>query len=249
MFGRAFRFGIPVLSTGAIIATNSDSVILNETSSNRRNFYEDESNVVNIPGTVTAAPASEIQALGTNRIIDGISVRSTSTTEHVFKSVREFTESCTDGVQLWLNTSYSKYNATERKVTDTVSGLHNKSEDLLPNSIYVVIAFLTGTIAARPRGIVARVTFPVIFGVGAFKYFLPRTFDNSLQFLWQVEQNKIPALAKQQEKTYNSAVGLVHSIEETAENSKKSIEQRANSLKKSIADITGLNIDEEVSKK
>ncbi|EGW35351.1 uncharacterized protein SPAPADRAFT_58578 [Spathaspora passalidarum NRRL Y-27907] len=247
MFGRAFRFGIPVLSAGAVIATSNNGIVHND--SKKRNFYEDERDVVNIPGTVTPAPASEIAALGSNRIIDGISVRSTGTTEQIFKSVREFTESTADSIQSWLNSSYTKYNATERAVADTVSGLHNRSEDLLPNSIYIVIAFLAGTIAARPRGVLARVTFPTIFGLGAFKYFLPRTFDNSMQFLWQVEQNKVPALAKQQEATYNSAVGLVHSIEETTENSKKSIEARTAALRKSIADITGLNIDEEVSKK
>ncbi|KAG7661089.1 uncharacterized protein J8A68_005461 [[Candida] subhashii] len=250
MFNNTIRLTTSVLATGSIIATlnmNND-VVLNETRKGR-NFYEDESEVINIPGTITPAPASEIKALGSNRIIDGISVRSTDITEDFFKSIREFSSSSVDTITQWLNKGYIKVNKTERAVTDTVSGLHNKSEDLLPNSIYVIIAILSGTIAARPRGIIARTTFPTALGLGAFKYFLPRTFENTMTFAWQVEQNKVPTLAKQQELAYQSAVNAIHTIEETTESSKKSIENGAKSLRKSIADITGLNIDEEVSKK
>lgn len=65
----------------------------------------------------------------------------------------------------------------------------------------------------------------------------------------EIRKENAPQIAAQQESAYNSAVGLVHSIEETTESGKKSIENGTKSLKKSIANITGLNLDEEVSKK
>ncbi|RCK56006.1 MICOS subunit MIC26 [Candida viswanathii] len=244
---RGIRLLAPLFTASAIITMPAESIIFND--SKKRAFYEDEENVVPIPGTVTPAPASELESLGANRIIDGISVRSTQTTESLFKNVREYTESAFDSLSHWVNANYTRFNETERQVTNTVSGLHNKTEDLLPNSLYILVAILTGTIAARTRGVVAKVALPTVFGLASFKYFLPKTFDNTTGFVWKLEKENVPQLAAQQESAYSSAVGLAHKIEETTESGKKSIENSANSLRKSIADITGLNIDEEVSKK
>lgn len=244
---RGIRLLTPFFTAGAIITIPAESVILNE--SKKRAFYEDEENVVPIPGTVTPAPASELESLGSNRIIDGISVRSSNATENLFKTVREFTESTFDSLSNWTNAKYSKYNETERQVTNTVSGLHNKTEDLLPNSLYILVAILTGTIAARTRGIVSKIFFPTVLGLTSFKYFLPKTFENTTGFAWKLEQENVPQIAVHQEFVYNTAIDLAHKIEEKTENGKKSIETSAHSLRKSIADITGLNIDEEVSKK
>ena len=130
----------PIVTTGAIIAIpTSNQMIFNE-STRKRSFYEDDENVVPIPGTVTPAPATELETLGSNRIIDGISVRSTQSTENLFKSVRKFTESTVDSLNSWADQKYHQYNKTERSVTDTVSSLHSKSEDLLPNSLYILVA-------------------------------------------------------------------------------------------------------------
>ncbi|KAI5969150.1 hypothetical protein CANMA_001817 [Candida margitis] len=234
--------------TAGLIVTHKPTVISNDSSS-KRNFYEDDTEVTPLPGTVVPAPASEINSLGENRIIDGISVRTTTPTENFFKSAREFTSARVCDLSNWLNGSYTKFNDTERFVTSTVSDLHYKKEDLLPNGIYVIVAALAGTIAARPRGVIAKTTFPVIAGLAAFKYFLPVTFDNTREFTWNLEQRKAPQVAKQQADAYNSVVGLAKSIEDGAEQSVRHVESRAQSLRQSIANITGLNLDEEVSKK
>ena len=80
-------------------------------------------------------------------------MRSTQSTENLFKSVRKFTESTVDSLNSWADQKYHQYNKTERSVTDTVSSLHSKSEDLLPNSLYILVAVLSGTIAGRTRGL------------------------------------------------------------------------------------------------
>lgn len=244
---RGIRLLTPFFTAGAIITIPAEAVILNE--SKKRSFYEDEENVVPIPGTVTPAAASELESLGNNRIIDGISVRSSKATENLFKSAREYTESTFDNLSNWANSKYATYNETERQVTNTVSGLHNKTEDLLPNSLYILVAVLTGTIAARTRGVIAKVVFPTVFGLASFKYFLPKTFENTTGFVWKLEEENVPQIAAHQKFAYNSALDLAHKIEENTETGKKSIENSVHSLRKSIADITGLNIDEEVSKK
>ncbi|KAF6063199.1 Apolipoprotein O family protein [Candida albicans] len=128
----------PIVTTGAIIAIpTSNQMIFNE-STRKRSFYEDDENVVPIPGTVTPAPATELETLGSNRII---------------MAFPKFTESTVDSLNSWADQKYHQYNKTERSVTDTVSSLHSKSEDLLPNSLYILVAVLSGTIAGRTRGV------------------------------------------------------------------------------------------------
>ncbi|EDK43557.1 hypothetical protein PVL30_001712 [Lodderomyces elongisporus] len=238
-------YATPIVAAAAAVSTRSNT-IYNE--SNRR-FYEDDVTAAHIPGTVVAAPASEIASLGENRIVDGISVRSTPTTEIFFKTIRFHAVGNWTRFNHWVNQKYTTFNDTERYVASTVSDLHYKREDLLPNGIYVVIAILSGTIAARPRGILAKVAFPTIFGLAAFKYFLPKTFENTREFAWSLEQKNLPEVARQQENAYHSAVGLAKAIEEGTEHSVKRVEEGAATVRRSIAGITGLNLDEEVSKK
>ncbi|KAK6463331.1 apolipo protein O-domain-containing protein [Scheffersomyces coipomensis] len=244
---RIVKVGVPIFAATTIMGVyNTNSHIKNEP---KRKFYEDEVDVVPRPGTVVPASGTELEALGPNKIVEGISVRSPTAVESFFKSGREITSEYYTKLQGYINQGYSKYNETERQVTDSVSALHNRSEDLLPNSIYIVIATLSGNIAARQRGVISKITFPVILGIASFKYFLPQTYINTKNFIWKLEQDKLPQVAEQQVFVYNQADSLVKTIEQTSDSSIKTVESSIQSLRKSIADITGLNIDEEVSKK
>ncbi|KAG2735643.1 hypothetical protein G9P44_001857 [Scheffersomyces stipitis] len=161
MFSKqALRVTIPVLASSGIII--SSSPVKNEP---KRRFYEDETDVVPVPGTVTPAAGTELEA---------------------------------------------RIEPLDRRYFPT---------------------------------------FPVAFGLAAFKYFLPQTFANTTGFLWKLEKNNLPQIAQQQEYVFNKTGELVQKIEQTSESSKKSIESSIHSLKHSIADVTGLNINEEVSKK
>lgn len=248
-FGSTAIVGLSAVSMSALNATP----ILNEStssSSTRRRFYEDESNIVPIPGTVTAAPATELEGvLGANRLIDGISVRSPSQLESFFKSSRESLFSLYNCSLSYLDAGYAKYHNTEKKLTTTVSDLHAKQEDLLPNGIYVIIATLLGNIFARQRGVVAKLTFPVIFGLASFKYFLPETFSRSLNFTWRLEQQHLPQLAETQVSALENTQSLVSLLEKTTTTSQLKVQEGVNSFRRSIANVTGLNLDEEVSKK
>lgn len=246
---QSVRFAAPLITAGCGVAGSifsNSSVIMNES---KRNFYEDESNIVPIPGTVTPAAGTELAALGNNRLVDGISVRSPSSLEAIFKSGRQSLVGAYDSIQKYVNSGYVKYCEKERLITTTASSLHSKSEDLLPNSIYIVVATLSGNIIARQRGIVSKVFFPVTLGIASFKYFLPQTFSNSTQFVWNLEQRFLPQLAQTQKASLEGADKLIHKIEETSDASQKSVSNSIQSLRKSIADVTGLNIDAEVSKK
>lgn len=238
------RVAIPVATVAGILANKT--MVQNET---KRRFYEDESQITPVPGTVIPALGTELEILGPNRIIDGISVRSPPSVENGFKTIRESVSSTYDSIRNDVNQGYTKINQTEKAVTKTVGDLHSRSEDLLPSSIYIVIAGLSGSIAAHRRGIIARVLLPIITGSIAFKYFLPKTFDNTTGFLWEAEKKNLPQLAASQERLVKEADDFAVQTEQTAVKSKQYVEHKSAVLRKSFADMTGLNIDEEVSKK
>ncbi|KAJ8146525.1 hypothetical protein OXX80_002238 [Metschnikowia pulcherrima] len=233
--------------TSAVAAQSiAKSPVQNES---KRRFYENEQQVVPLPGTVTPSTPAEAELLGPRSLVNGVTVRSAAPLESAFRSVREAVFS---GYSASYNYLHGKKHAvfeTERKVTGTVAALHNKREDLFPNSIYIIIAGLSGNILARNRNIVARAVYPVALGVAAFSYFLPQTFRNTRDFVWAAEQRALPEVAKQQVAAFEQANGFVHSVEETAASSQQKVHSGLESLRRSISKITGLNIDEEVSKK
>lgn len=245
MFARSsIHYGASLAIVGAFLTKPSQ--IFNEP---KRRFYEDESDVIPVPGTVTPAPGTEIETLGPNLIVDGISVRSTSTLESYFRSIRESAVQGINLVQHYMNQGYTKYNETERQVTDTMTELHYKSEDLLPNTLYILIATMSGNIMARQRGLIAKTTFPVVLGLASFRYFLPQTFNNVTGFVWNLEKRTLPDLAEQQQLALAKADNFIQNVEKSSQRNQKRLEDGTNSLRKSIAQVTGLNLDEEVSKK
>lgn len=182
----------PIVTTGAIIAIpTSNQMIFNE-STRKRSFYEDDENVVPIPGTVTPAPATELETLGSNRIIVAFPCVLHKAQKTCSNQLENSLNQSVDSLNSWADQKYHQYNKTERSVTDTVSSLHSKSEDLLPNSLYILVAVLSGTIAGRTRGVVAKITLPTVFGLTAFKYFCLKHLITLLVLL-EIRKRKCPS--------------------------------------------------------
>ncbi|CAH6722212.1 MICOS subunit Mic26p [[Candida] jaroonii] len=198
-----------------------------------RNFYEDE----------------EIKPVEGQKIVNGVLVDSPQSVQSVFKSVRQSIYNVYSSSVDYVNSGYDKYHKTERSVTTTVSELHDKNEDLVPNGIYVIVGALSGTVMSRQRGILSKITFPVIMGLVSFKYFLPQTFNSTKNFVWKLEKKTVPEIAHQQENLYNKSSQLIDTIETTADKSSQSISSSIDSLRTNIKKYTGLNLDDEATKK
>lgn len=238
------RIGLSV-TLGASLVHISASPVLCES---KRRFYEDENAVNPVPGTVTKSAGTELEAMGPSKLVGGASVRTSPTLESAFKSTRLFAAQSAENIRSYVDEAYAKYHSTEKSITTTASKLHDRSEDLLPNSIYIVVAALSGNIAARQRGMLAKMTFPVVFGLAAFRYFLPQTFANTAFFAWKLEQENLPHIAKQQLAAVDSAVGMVNSVEQKTKEGQRYVEDSVESLKKSIADVTGVDVDADARK-
>lgn len=244
MFVKSIQCIVPVAVGGFFIG--KPSPIHNDT---KRNFYEDEKDIEPVPGSTIPNENQQQQPQQQTKLVNGVVVNSPSSVESVFKSIRNSISKASTAVEQYADQGYNRYYSTERRVTQTVSDLHDKSEDLLPNSLYIVVAGLSGLIMARQRSIFAKMTFPVVLGLCSFKYFLPQTFTSTKNFVWNVEKQKLPEIAKQQEAMITKSGELVSQLEKTTESSQSSVINAIGSLKKSIKKYSGLNVDDDVTKK
>lgn len=234
---------LAALMAGAAVLLSARQTIHNDT---KRNFYEDELAVAAQPGNSTKAAESP---LGPRLVVNGVTVRSTTGVEGFFRSVREAVYGSYTSTQEYLNEGKARIYEAERLVTGTVSALHDKREDLLPNAIYVVVAGLSGNILARRRGIVARTVAPIVLGLASFRYFLPQTFANTMGSAWAVEQRVAPELASGQVAALESAGNFVGRVEQLAQSGRNSVNSGIETARRKVTEWTGLNLDEEVSKK
>jgi len=85
----------------------------------------------------------------------------------------------------------------EESFTSTVASLApppQSGEKLLPGSLYVLVAAMTGSIVSRNRNVLLRTTVPLAVGIGAGWVVLPITMRNISDLLWKYEQ-RFPAIA------------------------------------------------------
>ena len=85
----------------------------------------------------------------------------------------------------------------EESFTSTIASLApppQSGEKLMPGSLYVLVAAMTGSIVSRNRNVFLRATVPVAVGIGAGWVVLPVTMRNVSDLLWKYEQ-RFPAIA------------------------------------------------------
>ncbi|CDR41199.1 CYFA0S06e03752g1_1 [Cyberlindnera fabianii] len=215
----------------------------------QRKFYEDEDAVTPLPGTVVAATETEIETLGPNKLINGTSVRSPSFIEAKIENIRKSFNSAYLSTNAKVDELTKKYHAKEQSFSTTLANLHNKDEDLVPASAYILVATLSGSILTRRSNFVFKAIAPLVLGLSAFKYTLPHTFANMTSFAHKAEHTALPALAKKQDQLVKDAEGLLVKTETQTEEAKKHVDSFVKNLKAQIKKYSGLKIDEEVTKK
>jgi len=85
----------------------------------------------------------------------------------------------------------------EESFTSTIASLApspQSGEKLMPGTLYVLVAAMTGSIVSRNRNIVLRAAVPLAVGIGAGWVVLPVTMRNVSDLLWKYEQ-RFPAVA------------------------------------------------------
>jgi organizing structure protein 2 len=96
-----------------------------------------------------------------------------------------------------VNSIMDSFLHLENSFTSTIASLApppQSGEKLMPGSLYVLVAAMTGSIISRNRNIVVRGAVPLIVGIGAGWVVLPITMRNISELLWKYEE-KFPAIA------------------------------------------------------
>jgi organizing structure protein 2 len=84
-----------------------------------------------------------------------------------------------------------RFMSAEHTFTSTVASLappKESNEKLLPGGIYVLVAAMAGSILSRNRNILIRFVTPVVTGVTAAHYVVPRTTENVGNLIWRWEE-------------------------------------------------------------
>jgi organizing structure protein 2 len=111
---------------------------------------------------------------------------------------RLFLQSHVVAAETKVNSAMDSFLHLENSFTSTIASLApspQSGERLLPGSIYVLVAAMTGSIVSRNRNILLRSAVPLAVGVGAAWVVLPVTMRNVSDLLWKYEE-KFPAVAE-----------------------------------------------------
>lgn len=213
-----------------------------------RSFYEDEEHSTPLPGTTQPATPQELESLS-SRLVNGASVRSPSFLQSNIESIRTFFNKTVVSTEDKVDQLTSSYHTKEQHFSTTIARLHDRDEDLLPGTIYIAIAALTGSILTRRSNIFLRGITPLVLGTLAFKLALPNTFTNSTSFLHKIETEKLPELTNKQDELVKGLEGFVNKSETEYKSGVKKLDQSVEELRKGIKKYGGLNIDDSVTKK
>jgi organizing structure protein 2 len=96
-----------------------------------------------------------------------------------------------------VNSMMDSFLHLENSFTSTIASLApppQSGEKLMPGTLYVLVAAMTGSIISRNRNIVLRGVVPLAVGIGAGWIVLPITMRNISELLWKYEE-KFPAIA------------------------------------------------------
>ncbi|AAS51774.1 ADL146Wp [Eremothecium gossypii ATCC 10895] len=200
-------------------------------------------------GAIVSSDAYEASAknvaevLGQNQLLEGISVRTPGWLVNFFQKSRTVVTAGAERAAHQIETVSRRYYEKERRITSTVAALHsNPREELLPGFGAVAVAYFSGSVLTRKRGIVLRVCAPLALGLGAFSYFLPTTFRNTKSLCYDLEKRAFPQFVAQQDRlaagTKRAVCGTVH----TTVSAYNATHRACRKVTKVFRDWTGLNL-------
>ncbi|KAJ7055838.1 apolipo protein O-domain-containing protein [Mycena amicta] len=93
----------------------------------------------------------------------------------------------------------SRWIGVENRVEHRIKSLLPADERLVPGVLYAAVAFLSGAIVARHRGLTLRIILPPTLGLAATTHFLPKLSANIRAYASDLEDHYAPGLAKTHE--------------------------------------------------
>ncbi|KAG9295030.1 hypothetical protein G9A89_017824 [Geosiphon pyriformis] len=130
---------------------------------------------------------------------------------HATNRIKKIQDQFQEGTDRWIS--------FEQKAESNIKEVISPNERLMPETLYIAVAALAGTVLSGNRGIIMRIASPIGFTIAASYYFLPRTSRNIAIKLAEYEQ-KSPKLMR-----------IHNSISQTANESKQKIDEGVTKLR------------------
>ncbi|GME84539.1 unnamed protein product [Ambrosiozyma monospora] len=183
----------------------------------KRSFYTDDDEISSTPGLTSAiSPELEtkqvVQIDDNTKFVKGKLIKTFPQLEQFSNQWRKWLISKTD-------VATAEYDNLKSAVNNEISTVTNKTSELitepvLPSTIYILTAALTGSILSNRRNIAVRFLAPTVFGIASFKYFMPHSFSNVGNWLYQLEGEYVPEVQKFQDDTTKSTNDLIAAAEQ-----------------------------------
>jgi len=143
----------------------------------------------------------------------------------------------------WIRERVGDWIAVEEQVERRIKSFKSPTEPLTPGVLYVLTSTLFGTVLAR-SSILLRFTLPpTLFVASAFR-FLPETTTNVSDYIYDLEKDHVPELARMQTELSRSASNGLRAVGEGWSASKRTVEAGVQKSVGWIADATGLKVHE-----
>jgi len=163
--------------------------------------------------------------------------------EYNIALARTHAESVYGQTHSWVKSHVEDWIALEERVERRVKSFRSPTEPLTPGVLYVFTSTLFGSILAR-SSILLRFTLPTAFFISSAFHFLPETSANISKYIYGLEKDHVPELARVQTDVSRTAVSGWQSVHEGWSAGRQAVEAGVQKTAGWIADTTGLKVHE-----
>ena len=232
------KIGLPVFVSG-VACFYAKKPLLNDS---KRNFYGDNTGDI-APGN----PLKESSAL--EKLVESKIAPKESFIEKGTKVTRIYLQKGFSALRRSYVEQTDQYFRKERQTMRTISSLHDKREQLWPNTLYILTGFLTGVVFTRRSSFILKGISPVVCGITAYAIFMPSTFKRSSRYILGLEKNKLPGVYDKQAELASTTEELIQQSRKLKEENIKLVNSYYDRTRKSIGDAAGLSVDVPISDK
>ncbi|KAG8772264.1 hypothetical protein FRC15_002869 [Serendipita sp. 397] len=164
--------------------------------------------------------------------------------ESSIRKTREITTDAYNTGRSRVQTVVDRWIGTEHAVESRLKSLSPPAdiEPLFPGALWVGVAMLSASIFSRGRRI-GRILRPPLWGFVASAFFLPHHTRNVGNYLFELEERYIPAVAKRQQELTASGKQALESSKGTVQRLRGEFDTQMGKATNFIRSTTGLKLD------
>ncbi|CCH41859.1 hypothetical protein BN7_1398 [Wickerhamomyces ciferrii] len=216
---------------------------LNDSKKPSRSFYEQEddlnlSPIVEAPKESTIKSTKQSEPESTNELkstfIDGYKINTSNFLEKHFNSIRKSIITQFDIANAELNNITAASRNEINNLYSNLVSVYDPKDEFIPGFIYTLTSTLTGSILVHNRGLTLRFLSPLLLASLGFKFFLPGTFNNTLNVVKNWEAEFHPDLLQSQRNLKKFLIDSENQLEDFGKNANQSLISTIHDIRTSL---------------